>query len=566
MTGTLVLLQLAGFVAMFLWGLHMVHTGVLRSFGADLRRVLATALDNRWKAFIAGLGVTTALQSSTATGLMTAGFLAGGLMGLVPALAVMLGANVGSTLIVQVLSFNVSAVAPVLILAGLIAFRQGGKTRVRDLGRVGIGLGLMLLGLHAIIAAIAPVEHAQALRLLLTQLTSDPVLNMLVGALMTWGAFSSVVVILLIMSLASAKIIAPAAVLSLVLGANLGTVIPQFLAARANAGAQRLALGNLIVRAAGCLIVLPFLPSIAEAVAAIDPAPARQAANFHTIFNLALAIVFIGLLGPLAKLCEDILPSSQRIADPARPMYLAVEDLHSPTVALASAKREVLRIVDIIESMLNAFLDAIASDDRKKVAEVRRLDDTLDTLHTAVKTYLTQISREDGLTEANARLCSDILTFTINLEHAGDILDNSLRELASKKIKNRLSFSPEGFADIKLMHAHVRRQLGVAVSVFMTGDEGVARALLAEKVTMRDLEKQATEAHLTRLRQGNVATVETSALHLDIIRDLKRITSHLASVAYPILEESGSIRRSRVTDQSTAPVPDDDNVSRLKPL
>jgi phosphate:Na+ symporter len=566
MTGTLVLLQLAGFVAMFLWGLHMVHTGVLRSFGADLRRVLATALDNRWKAFIAGLGVTTALQSSTATGLMTASFLAGGLMGLVPALAVMLGANVGSTLIVQVLSFNVSAVAPVLILAGLIAFRQGGKTRVRDLGRVGIGLGLMLLGLHAIIAAIAPVEHAQALRLLLTQLTSDPVLNMLVGALMTWGAFSSVVVILLVMSLASAKIIAPAAVLSLVLGANLGTVIPQFLAARANASAQRLVLGNLIVRAAGCLIVLPFLPSIAEAVAAIDPDPARQAANFHTIFNLALAIVFIGLLGPLAKLCEDILPSSQRIADPASPVYLAVEDLHSPTVALASAKREVLRIVDIIESMLNAFLDAIASDDRKKVAEVRRLDDTLDTLHTAVKTYLTQISREDGLTEANARLCSDILTFTINLEHAGDILDNSLSELASKKIKNRLSFSPEGFADIKLMHAHVRRQLGVAVSVFMTGDEGVARALLAEKVTMRDLEKQATEAHLTRLRQGNVATVETSALHLDIIRDLKRITSHLASVAYPILEESGSIRRSRVTDESTAPVPDDDGVSRLKPL
>lgn len=565
MTGTLVLLQLAGYVAMFLWGMHMVHTGVLRSFGTDLRRALATGLNNRWKAFFAGLGITAALQSSTATGLMTAGFLAGGLMGLMPALAVMLGANVGTTLIVQVLSFKIVTVAPVLILIGLIAFKQGSKTRLRDVGRMSIGLGLMLLGLHAIVTAIQPVEHAQALRLLLDELTGDPVLNVLIGALLTWGAFSSVVVVLLVMSLASAQVIGPVAVVALVLGANLGTVIPQFIAARANTSAQRLALGNLIVRSAGCLIVLPFLAPAADALASIDADPARLAANFHTIFNIALAIVFIGLLGPLAKLCETLLPTPQNATDPATPVYLAAEDLHTPTVALASAKREVLRIVDIVEAMLRAFLDAIASDDRKKVAEVRNLDDTLDTLHTAVKTYLTQISREDGLSETDARLCSDILTFTINLEHAGDILDNSLNELAAKKIKNRLSFSAEGFAEISQMHAHVVRQLGVAVSVFMTGDEGVARALLGEKVTMRDLERQATEAHLARLREGNVASVETSALHLDIIRDLKRITSHLTSVAYPILEETGSIRRSRLRDVST-PVPDEDGVPRLKPL
>src|SRR5438034_9712664 len=141
----LLLLDLLGGVALLLWGLHMVHSGVVRAFGSDLRRLLGIALRNRFAAFLAGVIVTALLQSSTATGLMTTSFAAGGLVALVPALAIMLGANVGTALIVQVLSFNVSAAAPVFLLVGIIGFRRGGRTRTRDLGRVAIGLGLMLL-------------------------------------------------------------------------------------------------------------------------------------------------------------------------------------------------------------------------------------------------------------------------------------------------------------------------------------------------------------------------------------------------------------------------------------
>jgi phosphate:Na+ symporter len=550
MPATLALLHLAGYIALLLWGMHMVHSGIVRAFGGHLRQVLATGLRSRWKAFLAGMGITALLQSSTATALMSTSFIAAGFMTLVPALAVTLGANVGSTLIVQVLTFNVAAVAPVFVLAGLIAFNRGGKTRTRDLGRVGIGIGLVLLALHLIIATVEPVEKASALRDLFAMLSGDPVVDIAVAAVLTWAAYSSVAVVLLVMALAGQHIVTPVAALALVLGANLGNVVPQYLAAGANAAARRLALGNLIVRGAGCLVAIPLLPWLAQALAALEANPARQVADFHTLFNLALAVVFIGLLDPLARLCTQLVPSAPVAADPGKPRYINDAALGAPSIALADAAREVLRMVDIVEGMLKTFMEALRSDDRKRLAEIGAMDDTLDRLHNAIKLHLTAISREDALSDADAKRCSDILAFTINLEHVGDILDRSLRELAAKKIKQRLTFSEEGLREIAAMHERLLDNLHLATGVFMMGNTQSARALIAEKDRMRELEQAATDNHLRRLREGRVQSIETSSLHIDIARDLKRIAAHIASVAYPILEESGALRRSRLLDES----------------
>jgi phosphate:Na+ symporter len=551
MSGSLTILHLAGNVALLLWGLHMVHSGILRALGSDLRRWLNAGLANRGKALLAGIGVTALLQSSTATGLMTASFLASGVVDLVPALAVMLGANIGTTLIVQLLTFDVSAVAPILILAGVIAFKQSGKTRVRDLGRVAIGLGLVLLALHLILATVQPVEQAGLVRDLFAVLSGHPLLSILLAALMTWAAYSSVAVVLLAMSLAAAQIVTPDVALALVLGANLGNVIPQFLGAGKSNPARRLALGNLIVRGAGCLLVLPLLPRIGTLLATVEPEPARLAANFHLLFNLALAILFIGLLGPLARLCRRLLPAAPA-SDPGAPRYIDEAALATPAIALAEASRETLRMADILEAMLRALAEALRHDDRKRAAEIGELDDQLDRLHKAIKLYLTRIGREEGLDETEARRCSDILTFAINLEHAGDILDKSLREIAAKKIKYRLSFSAEGALEIEAMQDRLMAVLGLAISVFMTGDPREARRLLNEKVAIRELEQAATDSHLQRLRAGRPESLETSALHLDILRDLKRLAAHLASVAYPILDQGGALRPSRMMDEGEA--------------
>jgi phosphate:Na+ symporter len=273
--GSMVLLDLMGGVALLLWGLHMVHSGILRAFGPDLRRILAAALKSRFAAFAAGLGLTALLQSSTATALIASSFTAEGLVGLVPALAIMLGANVGTTLIVQILSFNIAGVAPVLFILGLVAFRGGARSRIKDLGRVSIGLGLMLLALHILLDMLAPAENAPGARIFMNAITGDPILCIIIGAVITWAVHSSVATVLLIMSLAYAHFISPVAALALVLGANLGSAInPVFEGARRdNPASYRLPLGNLVNRLVGVLLVAPFLRSITEAFAGVATGP-----------------------------------------------------------------------------------------------------------------------------------------------------------------------------------------------------------------------------------------------------------------------------------------------------
>src|SRR6266702_1042786 len=271
--GSVVLLDLMGCGALRMWGLHMVHSGLLRAFGPDLRQLLAGALKNRFTDFAAGLGLTALLQSSTATALIASSFTAEGLVSLVPALAIMLGANVGTTLIVQILSFNIAAVAPVLFILGLVAFRSGPRSRIKDVGRVLIGLGLMLLSLHILLDTLAPAENAPGVRVVMSTITGDPVLCIVVAALITWAVHSSVASVLLIMSLAYSQFITPSAAFALVLGANLGSAInPVFEGAkRDNPASYRLPLGNLINRIVVIALGLPFLRPIAEHMQPLQP-------------------------------------------------------------------------------------------------------------------------------------------------------------------------------------------------------------------------------------------------------------------------------------------------------
>jgi phosphate:Na+ symporter len=540
--GSLVLLDLMGGVALLLWGLHMVHSGILRAFGPDLRRVLAGALNNRFTAFAAGIGLTALLQSSTATALITSSFTAEGLVGLVPALAIMLGANLGTTLIVQVLSFNISALAPILFIIGLVAFRGGARSRIKDIGRVSIGLGLMLLALHILLDTLAPAENAPSVRVLMSAITGDPVLCIMIGALVTWAVHSSVASVLLVMSLAYAHFISPAAALALVLGANLGSAInPVFEGARRdNPASYRLPLGNLVNRLAGILLVAPFLRPIADVLQVWQPDLARMTAEFHIAFNLVTAVLFIGLLDGMASLLKKLLPDRVREADPSRPRYLDDTALETPSLALADAARETLHMGDDVEIMLRKVMAAIMTNDRALVDQVSRMDNVVDSLNEAIKLYVTKLTR-GSLDEREGQRAMEIISFAINLEHIGDIIDKNLSELAIKKIKRRFQFSPEGAEELSAFHKRTMDSLRIAFGVFMSGDVKEARKLLAEKAALRNAELAATERHLDRLREGRPETIETTSLHLDVLRDLRRIHSHICSVAYPVLDAAGEL-------------------------
>jgi phosphate:Na+ symporter len=554
--GSLVLLDLMGGVALLLWGLHMVHSGVLRAFGADLRRLLAKALSNRFTAFAAGIGLTALLQSSTATALITSSFTAEGLLSLVPALAIMLGANVGTTLIVQILSFNIAAAAPVLFVIGLVAFRSGARSRIKDIGRVAIGLGLMLLALHILLDTLAPAENVPGVRLFMNAITGDPVLCIIIGAIVTWLVHSSVASVLLVMSLAYAQFVAPSAALALVLGANLGSAInPLFEGVRRdNPASYRLPLGNLINRVVGVLLVTPFLAPITEFLQRWQPDVAKLTAEFHIAFNVATAIIFIGLLDSLAALLRKAFPDRPQATDPSRPRYLDESALETPSLALADAARETLHMGDHVEVMLRKVMAAMMTNDRTLVDQVSKMDNSVDSLDEAIKLYVTKLTR-GSLDEREGHRAMEIISFAINLEHIGDIIDKNLSELATKKIKRRFQFSPEGAEELSAFHKRTTDSLRVAFGVFMSGDVSEARKLLAEKALLRNAELAATERHLDRLREGRPETIETTSLHLDVLRDLRRIHSHICSVAYPVLDGAGEMPAHRNADNDLATHP-----------
>jgi phosphate:Na+ symporter len=540
MSPTLILLDLAGDVGLLLWGTHMVTTGVLRGYGTNFRRWLGHSLGTRLNAFLVGLAVTALLQSSTATGLMATSFTASGVIDLAPGLDVMLGANVGTTLIVQVLSFNIGVAAPIFILAGVVLFRRGDDSRVKNLGRIAIGLGLMLLALNLLVRTMTPIARAPEVPAIMHALASQSVLALLAAALLTWACHSSVAIVLLIVSLAKSGVLAPTAAMVLVLGANMGATIPPLLEAGSPV-ARRLPLGNMMIRVVGGIVALPFLPLISTLLARIDPDPARIAVNFHTAFNVALAALFIMPVGSLASLLILLLPDPAPSADPGLPQYLEEAALGTASVALVNASREALRMADMVQKMLVGALEVFRNQDQKRASQISRMDPTLDRLGVAVRHYLAELSGEE-LNEEDSSRSQEIFTFTINLDYVGDILANILMEFATSRAGQGRSFAPEEFDEISSMQTEVLESLNLGLAVFLRGEELTARRLVARKTLIWQMESKAAERYFSRLRETRGQNGSADDFHLRILRDLKRIHSLIAALAYPILDRAGQLQ------------------------
>ena len=557
MSGTLLLIELAGHVGLLLWGTHMVGTGVQRGFGSVLRRWLGRNLGSRFRAFFTGLGVTALLQSSTATGLLATSFTATGVMALAPALAVMLGANVGTALLTQVLSFNMGLVGPPLVLIGVLVFRWAGGGRAKNIGRIGIGLGLMLMALAGLQHTLGPIENTPLLRPVVGALAGEPLLAALIAAALTWACHSSIAIVLLVASFAATHVVDPAGALALVLGANLGGTLPPLIDASTPA-ARRLPLGNLLVRAVGVVFALPFLPAITHALQHVEPAPGRLVVNFHLAFNLALAAVFLGSVGALARLLTRWLPAPPAPADPGRPVHLDVAALDSATVALANAARETLRIADMVESMLRDALEVLRHNDRARAEAVAAQNRCVDQLGGAIRRYLADVSGEQTLdNQREGARGQDILSAVINLEHIADIVTNSLVEFAVRSVKRGRALSPEELETVDAMHGELLESLRLALAVFLQAEPRDAKRLAARKAQFREFDAAATVLSVRLLRSAATASrlgesdgaeriAEESDLFLRTVRDLRRVHSHLASFAYPVIHRvRGRSRRSR---------------------
>ena len=543
------LLNLLAAIALLVWGTQLVRTGILRVLGANLRRVLAQSVSNRFKAMVSGIGVTALLQSSTATSLIISSFVGQGLMTLTAALAVMLGADIGTSLMAVVFSLDLSWLSPLFILVGVVLFIARQSTTVGRVGRILIGLGLMLLALRLVTVSASVLTQAPAVKALLASLSSDLLLEITLGALLAVLSYSSLAIVLLTATLASTQVIPVEVALGLVLGANLGSGLLAVLTTLgANADTRRVPLGNLVFKVLGVAFAAPWVTLWLQHVAPwLSPMgdAAAVVVVFHLCFNLLAGVLFIGLTQLVARWVMAWLPQASKSLVAGRQRHLDPTALATPSLAISCAVREAMHQADIVETMLLGVVNVIKNNDLALAQELQKMDDTVDELYSDIKYYLTKISRE-ALSESEGQRWTDIISFTINMEQIGDIIERVLMDVEDKKIRPGREFSPAGMKEISELHERLVSNLRLGMSVFLNGNLRDAQKLLEEKTRFRDLERAYASSHLERLAVNTLPSIETSSLHLDLISDLKRINSHICSIAYPILDSAGVLAPNRL--------------------
>ncbi|WP_420962657.1 Na/Pi cotransporter family protein [Brucella sp. IR073] len=549
MNGSVVLLHLAGAVALLLWATRMVRTGVERTYGTALRQRLRKVVKRPVLAVGFGAALAVALQSSTAVTLLIGSFVGSNFVSGVAGLMAVRGAEVGSALVVKILNYDLTLLVPICLLAGTIIFMTTERRDWRQNGRILVGIGLLILSLEMTGQATEPLRHSELLPVIVSYLSSDPITAYLLAALITWLFHSSIAGVILLTSFASRGLIHPELGLIMVLGVNLGSsIIAPILTRNAPPKTRVVPLGNLLMRGAGSLIALVLFLIFRPPLNLLGSAPAEQIVNAHILFNVLILIAGI----PLSRLVLRVTEALVSLNTPVKPKLAAEEVsaldpsvLDTPSLALANATREVVRVCETVELMLQRIMDLYENADQASIDELAALDDKVDRRHAAIKLYLARLAT-GNLSDYEALRTQELLGACVKLEQVGDIIVRNMLAQVKKKMHRKLEFTEEGWRELSQFHAFVLANARLAFNVLVSRDEHTARQLVQEKDRLRDIEKETSQRHFSRLRQGSERSIETSTIHLDTIRDLKQINSLLAAIAYPVLEEQGLLRGSRL--------------------
>lgn len=554
MSGSIVLLNLAGAVALLLFATRMVRTGVERAYGDILRQKLRSILKNPVLAVGAGAALAICLQSATAVALLVGSFVGSGIVGGVSGLLAALGADLGSAIVVKLLSFDLSLLIPLCLVVGTGLFMTTENRNWLQFGRILIGVGLLILSLKLIGEASHPLRDSKLLPVIIGYLSTDPITAFIVAAILTWLLHSSVAAILLFVALASRDIVPLELGAVLILGANIGGGLIAFMLSRSSPPKSRtVPIGNLMMRGVGALVALIALTTLHPPLQMLGSSTPVILVNFHIAFNLALAIIGMAL-APLFYPLAERAAMAGAPAQPAETLETAEisaldeSALETPSLALANVTREVVGVCETIEVMLQRIFELYESADDAQIKALAALDDRVDRKHQAIKFYLAKISTHQ-LTEDEALRSQELLGACVKLEQVGDIIVRNMLVHVRKKWERGLEFTPEGWRELSLFYASVLANARMAFNVLVSRDTRSARQLVREKDRLRALEKASNQSHFDRLRDGTLKSVETSSIHLDTIRDLKQINSLLTSMAYPVLEEQGLLQGSRLAGE-----------------
>jgi phosphate:Na+ symporter len=537
-------LLLFGGLAFFLYGMQLAREGLQQAAGSRLRSALGVLAGNRFSGLALGAGVTVVLQSSSATTVMLVGFASARLMTLTQVMAVILGADIGTTVTVQLIAFNMSDFALILVALGAAGVLFARSKRTRHLAEIALGFGMIFYGMKLMADSTAPLRHDQGFRTIMAVADERPLLALFAAAVFTGIVQSSAATIGLVLSLAQADTIGLPASVAAMLGANIGTCVTALLG-RVGAGhdGRRVAVGHLLFKVLGVALIWPFLAPFCELAAGSADSLSRQIANAHTFFNVGISAVFLPFVGLAARALTAIVPAPAAGDEGARfgPRYLDPNALKTPPLAIGNATREVIRMADGVETMLSTCLDPFTFEkgDTEATDALEALDDRIDTLDREIKLYIAETSGR-AMSDASSRRAQMIVSFTNDLEHVGDIISNNIVEVARKKQRKGYSFSSEGFGEIADFHAKVLENFKLAVSCFTTEDEELAQTLLRHKKSLARLADDLRESHMDRLRRGLPETRETTSLHLDLISHMRWINSSVSNIAFAVVRRSGA--------------------------
>ena len=552
--GTLVILNLLGGIALLLWGVRMVRTGVMRVWGEQLKYFIQHRLGSRFTAFGAGIAATLIVGSGTATSLIVTNIAATGSLPPALGLSVLLGADVGSSLVSALVASGSNLAlwtSPAFLFGGYMLFSLSREFKPHNAGRIFIGLGLMLLSLRLVSQATTPLNEASLFHAVLASVGREPVLSFLVGAVMAWGFHSTLAAILLVGSLMTNGSLELTGALGFLLGINCGGGIPAFVASLGlPAQARRLPLGDLLARAMLAIVLLALASHLMPYVPDMPGQALHLALAFHVAFNVAVAVVFLPLARFIGRLVERLIPNDQTADDALKaPRYLDATAVATPAVALANSAMETTRMSEVLDRMFNCALKAMATNSIETLKQLKEHDTRLNSYQVAVQSYLADVS-QGLLTEQQAKRALEIILYVSNLEHAGDIIHLNLGDRIKAKVKQAITFSIEEQASLDNLCLIIHDNIRLATAVLTSGDIEGATRLIGQKDAFRLLENSVIATHFGGGRENKALALRQSALFIDIIRDLHRINSHIVAAGYPIVDEAGLLRASRLRDRA----------------
>jgi len=521
-----------GGLGLFIYGLKLMGEGLQKAAGDKMRKLLHALTTNPLMGCIVGAGVTSILQSSSATTVMAVGFVNAGLMSLKQAVGVILGANIGTTITAQLIAFKLTDFALPILGVGFGIHFFAKRRFWKFFGLFMLGFGMLFLGLSIMGSVVKPLGKSEAVRQAFLNFSTNPFLGVLTGMIVTFIVQSSSVSIGLILTLAGVGLLDLQGAIPLMLGANIGTCITAMLASiGASISARRTAVAHVMFNVFGSVAILLILPFYTKLVMLTSTDLLRQCANAHSVFNICNTILFLPFVGAYTKLITRIVPGEEVIVETG-PKYLESHLLNTPLVALDAATKEITRMASLSREMVNDAMDAFFKSSLSRQRAVSSKEEAVDSLQAAVSHYLVELTQR-SLSEEESTKIPAMLHAVNDIERIGDHSEN-LMELTERKISERLPFSEYAIAELHQMHDEVNQMAGEAIKALETNDPEVAKSVLQREEKVNSLTEQMKQNHIQRLNKGE-CKVTSGILFLDIISNFEKIGDHLTNVAQAVM-------------------------------